>query len=736
MSQKFASSEVAMLIGLRQLLDDGRFEEVVQKSTELEADRHFSQGNAENVRLLSIKAMALLKLHRFEESLGVARDALSQVKGTSDNQLIAELQSTASSSLTKLGRTSEAEREYRDLIATCRRLDDALGVIRSLNRLSRIQFIKGQFSKAVDHLLEANDYAIAIGDARWQAMITGNLGTILNQSGEFNKALEYIDQSIDINRAQEDQLNLSRAFLSKAFALMHLHRFEQAETALNAAEQLFGSVEDATERITLLQYRAQLASLKGEYETAAEFAATAWQLLQADASQNIESAQVGRLLAEIHLGLGHEVEAGQIAAKALEAAQHTGERVEIAACRRILATLAARSGDTRLVDSEFAAVVRMLDEVGARWELAITYRAWSQAATKPTHVRDYRAEAERIERSLEIERNVGEANHSRIKGYPDNAILIGSDPGFMHVVHQVDAIADSELPVLLLGETGVGKDQIARYIHHHSSRRKGEFVEVNCGAIPLELAESQLFGHERGAFTSAVETKIGLLESATGGTLFLNEIGELPLRLQVKLLSAIEEKKFCRVGGTTPRRVDFRIIAATNIDLNSAVKDGRFRADLFFRIAVMTLQVPKLAERPEDAFRLFEHFMQMEQSPLRGVDNRTLETLKERMAAYSWPGNVRELWNLVRLFCIIEKRDARSVCLRLIAKLSPNGAESATSTRAETVPLSAAVEAFERSIISSALDTCGGIIRRAAVQLGLPEATLRSKMKKYRISAA
>lgn len=738
MSQAFANIEVAMLIELRQLLDDRHYQDVIDKTAGLATDGHFSSGNADIVRLLSMRGIALLQLSRHQEALGVAQDALSKVKGTDDNLLIAELQSTACRCLADLGRINEAEREYRDLIATYRRIDDSIGVIRSLNRLSRIHFIKGQYSKAIDYLLEAIDYARAANDVKWQAMITGNLGTILNLTGEFHRALEFLTESLELNRSQGNLANVARTLLSQAFAQMHLRKFAESESLLSEAEQVFSSTDNGSDRISLLQYRAQLAQLQGDYDRAIEFAANALSLANAGDGSGTEQAQIGRLMAEAHFSLGNYSEARRFAGDALIAAENLGERVEIAACRRVLAMSSVREGDSRMVDAEFGAIVRILDEVGARYELAMSYEAWSLVAVKTAHVREHRAEAQRILRALQLSpsEETDSPRHNG-NGSPANAQLVGAAPSFVKVISQVDAIADSEIPVLLLGETGVGKDQIARYIHHHSSRNKGPFVDVNCGTIVHELAETILFGHERGSFTNAVETKVGMVEAASGGTLFLNEVGELPLRLQVKLLSALEEKQFYRVGGTVPRKVDIRIIAATNVDLHEAVKCGRFRADLFYRLAVMTLKVPRLAERNEDILRLFEHFMRAEGVSLNNVDKQTLEILYAKLKDSDWTGNVRELRNEVYLCCVMEKRDPRAVCLRMIARLTkPAHDVTAMTTQSEPVPLNEAVEAFERSIISAALAACGGIIRRAATYLGLPEATLRSKMKKYRINPA
>lgn len=735
MSQSIAKLEIAMLIEMRQLLEERRYQDVVDKTAGFTTDEYLSMGNADSVRFLSLRSMALLQLSRQEEALEIAQDLLGKIKGTHENVLIAELQSTVCRCLSDLGRINEAEREYRDLIATYRRLDDLVGVIRSLNRLSKIHLIKGQYNKAIDHLLEAVDYARAINDAKWHAMITGNLGTVLNLSGEFHKALEYIDDSIALDRNLGNQLNLGRALLSRAYALMHIRKFPEAEATLVSADEIFAA-DNASEadRLTSLQYHAQLAQLQGEHEVAIELAGAALGRAEEHARLASEGAQIGRLLAEAHLSSGHIAEARRFATMALEAAEGLGERTEIAACRRILAVAAAQEGDTGRVDAEFSTVVRILDDIGARYELAISHQAWAMAATKPGSVREHRAEATRILCSLGLDLDESRSLRRNDGIDPAKYCLIGSSPIFLNLVGQLNAAADSEIPIMLLGETGAGKDQIARYVHYHSARRNGPYQMVNCSTIPKSLAESELFGHERGAFTDAGSARIGLLESATGGTLFLNEIGELPLDLQVKLLSAIEDKQFCRVGGTTPRKADFRIISATNVDLHKAVEENRFRPDLFFRIAVMTLDVPRLADRGEDVFELFEHFMRIRGISLQGVDKRTLLTLKERLMSHQWIGNAREVDNMVYECSAVERGDPRAICLRLICRLEPKIGSSGHPAKAKIVPFTEAVEDFEKSKIIDALNSVGGIIRKAAALLGLPEATLRSKMKKYRIS--
>lgn len=734
MNQLLANQWDAMLIELRQLLNDGRFVEVLDHIGLLQADEHLFLGNASMAQLLAVKSAALMRLARYDDALDVARQALKQIKHSSDNLLIAELQAVAARALTELGQVAEAERVYRDLIATYRRLDDSLGIIRSLNRLSRVHFIQGQFARSVESLLEAEQYARGLADDKWLASIAGNLGTILNLSGEFHKAIEHLEESVKLNYARGEQSNLCRAYLSLAFAQMHLGRFDDAVAHLASANDLVEQAHDEADRVTLLQYRAQLALLCSNFSGAADLAAAGLELARRIAPHSAEVAQIGRLLAQAHLELDQFDRAHEAATAALATAEQVGERIEIFACRRLLAQIAHQRRERVDIDAELRRCVAGFELIGAQYEAAVTYRVWSQLTREPVLVRDCRAELARIQRVLHLTDAAATALTAR--RHSSSVPLVGAHPTFAELVREVDAVAPSDLPILLLGPTGVGKDQIAKYVHHHSLRSKGPFVQLNCGAIPVELAESELFGHERGAFTNAVGTKVGLIEAATGGTLFLNEVGELPAALQVKLLSALEEKVFYRIGGTTPRKVDIRIIAATNVDLSEAVRVGRFRSDLFFRLAVMTINVPRLADRGDDAYRLFEFFMQSEGIDLDAIDRDTLRLLRVRLAEYAWPGNVRELKNLIEMYSIVEKRDARAVCARLLAKLESNPETLQRRAHPSGANLADQVEQFERSSIKAALELCGGIIRRAAASLGIPEATLRSKMKKYRISPA
>ena len=224
--------------------------------------------------------------------------------------------------------------------------------------------------------------------------------------------------------------------------------------------------------------------------------------------------------------------------------------------------------------------------------------------------------------------------------------LIFSDPLSQALLEKVEQVARSEAPVLITGETGTGKELVARHIHRES-RRKGEFVAVNCGALSPTLAEAELFGHQAGAFTGATDTRVGWFEAANGGTLFLDEIGDLPLALQVKLLRVLREREVVRVGSRKPIPLDIRLVAATNLDLPEAVAAGRFRMDLYYRLNVVTVDVPTLAARPGDILPLADHFLRMYSARLQSRTPLLTPETQRALLKYSWPGNIRELENVI-----------------------------------------------------------------------------------------
>ena len=320
---------------------------------------------------------------------------------------------------------------------------------------------------------------------------------------------------------------------------------------------------------------------------------------------------------------------------------------------------------------------------------------------------------------------------SRRYGFPR---ILGESATLKRAVGETQRVAQTEATVLLLGESGTGKELFARAVHHPSARRDNPFVAINCAAIPETLIENELFGHERGAFTGATDRRQGKFELASGGTVFLDEIGELPVGVQGKLLRAIEEKVVDRIGGSAPVAVDVRVIAATNKDLKAAVDNGQFRGDLFFRLAVFPIEVPPLRDRGDDIVMLAQHFASEIGRELRGREAQLSPEAIDALKQHHWPGNVRELENAIERACILSD----SLTLEPAdLGLGPSATHEAESL--EQIDLSGtlsevahrALRVVERKKILRALEANMGNKSKTAEDLGISYKTLLNKIKEY-----
>jgi two-component system, response regulator FlrC len=325
----------------------------------------------------------------------------------------------------------------------------------------------------------------------------------------------------------------------------------------------------------------------------------------------------------------------------------------------------------------------------------------------------------------------------------DERPLVTRDPAMQTVMSLADQVAPSEASILITGESGVGKEVMARYVHKKSRRADRSFISVNCAAIPENLLESELFGHEKGAFTGAVARRIGKFEEADGGTLLLDEISEMDARLQAKLLRAIQEREIDRVGGSKPVKVDIRILATSNRDLAQAVKQGTFREDLLYRLNVVNLRLPSLRDRPGDVLALAEHFVK-KYAAANAVPVRPLsQEARRRLVAHRWPGNVRELENAMhRAVLLSVGPEIEETAIRLPdgQPLAPAMIDSGreTATRAAQAAETAArsfvgqtVAQVEQQLIIDTLTHCLGNRTHAANILGISIRTLRNKLKEY-----
>jgi len=369
--------------------------------------------------------------------------------------------------------------------------------------------------------------------------------------------------------------------------------------------------------------------------------------------------------------------------------------------------------------------------------LEILQEVWNQVALAVTNMQSYEEIAE-LNARLEKE-NV--CLQEEIRTDLNFEEITGSSPALLAVLRKVEQVAPTDSTVLIYGETGTGKELIARAIHDRSARKSRPLVKVNCSAISAGLVESELFGHLKGAFTGALERHIGRFELADGGTIFLDEIGDLPLGTQVKLLRVLQEREFEPVGSSRPVRVDVRVIAATNRNLQESIRAGTFRSDLFYRLNVFPIDVPPLRERRSDIPQLAMFFLARFSKKL-GKDIQGMPRVTvDRLISYSWPGNVRELQNVIERAVILSRSSVLEVEPDLVPVLTPadssgicDGSSVPVQSPDQATPTLATLEELERAHIIAVLNQTGGVVegqRGAARILGLHPNTLRHRMQKF-----
>ena len=359
---------------------------------------------------------------------------------------------------------------------------------------------------------------------------------------------------------------------------------------------------------------------------------------------------------------------------------------------------------------------------------------------------------EQCDRCVDLDKFLDSSQQNGVyqESEPRNELLfeeiVGNSQALRCVLGEIETVAPADSTVLIYGETGTGKELIARAVHNLSSRKSNSFVKLNCAAIPRDLLESELFGHERGAFTGAISQRVGRFELAHRGTIFLDEIGEIPLELQPKLLRVLQEREFERLGSTRTLRSDARLIAATNRDLDVMVDEQKFRSDLYYRLNVFPIRVPALRERREDIPLLVRHFVQrFSQRNNRVINNVPSETM-EALVRYHWPGNIRELQNVIERAVIISKSPVLKVALstlksdriQKLGEIAPN----VSPLEHENPPeenLHHILEETERIHILRALEACNGVIAGptgAATRLGIKRSTLHLRIQKLGIRRA
>ena len=360
-------------------------------------------------------------------------------------------------------------------------------------------------------------------------------------------------------------------------------------------------------------------------------------------------------------------------------------------------------------------------------------RGAADYVTKPFEVETLRIKVRRLLEQRALEREVVSLR-ARVEGRERLGELLGASDAMQEVFHTIRRVAESRATVLIRGESGTGKELAARAIHEHGPRSSGPFVAVNCAGIPESLIESELFGHERGAFTDAVERRIGRFEAASGGTLFLDEIGELAAAVQVKLLRVLQERRVERVGSSAPIEVDVRVLAATHRDLERDVADGRFRADLFYRINVVPLDLPPLRERREDIRRLAQHFFDRTRAEATRAPQRISGEALAALERFPWPGNVRELQNAIEHAVALAEGETLELHDLPRAVVDAGRTERLRdAVRNGELGFEEAAADFERELLLEALERADWNQTRAAEQLRITRRALKLRMDRLEL---
>ncbi len=758
------------LATIERFLQDKRYQEALAEIRDFESIRGYKQVSSQQLSQLHyLKACVLRFLGSYHDALDNAIQAFSYVKDINDSKRIAEVQYVLGSIHMSLGNLRNAEIQIRDAQTGFRKESDYRGMINTLNQLAFIESSKGNYSKSVELLYEALGYCDQVKEERCRTILHGELGARFLVMGRWDKAEENLLLNIELNENAGDEINLCRGLLSLGYVYFLKREFRQSSSALEKSLVLIKRNNCVRELAIYHEYEGELELTQGNYEKGKSHYSDAISIGEKIAPDSGIISQTYRLLAEVQIAQKQYDEALLSCEKALKVAESLGERIEIGAIHRALGQIYTAKKDKGKTQENFEKSISILDEIGAKFELGKAYleagksdgfeyfvrlkflgiaedlfkelgSVYHQGLVnlamghllyehqEPERSLLFLDSAGKIFRELSEEKELNQTLDLKKKiSFVPPAFsiplqvtfkdIITRNPEMLSLLDKARLAKDSGYTILLEGETGTGKDLLARAIHFESRFKDQPFVIVNCAAIPKDLVESELFGYKKGAFTGANTDKKGLVEAAAGGTLFLNEIADLPLLTQAKLLGAIEDKQFTQVGDTKPKRVDFRVIAASNQNLEKQVKLGNFREDLYYRLSVIKLVLLPLRDRKDDIPLLVDHFLKKhfegEEIDCSVIHSKVLNLFN----GYHWPGNVRELENEFRRYGSVPG---------LIEGLNQWDKAANITTDGKLIEM-------EKAEILDAIKTSDDKVEAARL-LGISLATLYRKIKLYELN--
>jgi DNA-binding NtrC family response regulator/predicted negative regulator of RcsB-dependent stress response len=722
-------------------------------------------------------AKVLRHFGSYEEALETGQRAISIFIELHNELKIAQVQFLLGLISIAMGNLKSAETEIRDALTGYKRLNDLEGVISCLSRLSNIEAIRGSYSKSIEYLQDALLYANQLGDSKKKAFLYGNLGDRFLMVGKWKEAERKLLLNTGLNRQAGNEINLCKGLLSLGYVYFLKREFKKAKDTYEESLSLIQKNNCVRELTIYHEFSGELAFVKGDYQSAENHYKKVFEIMSERAPEGDMISQTYRLLADLQVAKKEYDQAFNSCKKALKVSKSLGEIVEESACYRILGQIYTVRNDKEKAQENFSRSLNIFQEINTKYELAKTYleagksdcydyyermKYLSMAEDKFKELESeyhlglvklahsylffdkqeyisaglYLKDAEKIYKELGEEKELalvaefrnklsrfsGEVEVSSFEKIYTFSNIITRNKKMLEIIEQSRQIKDTDMTILIEGETGTGKDLLANCIHYESKRKNKKLITISCAAIPEHLLESELFGHKKGSFTSSSYDKKGLIEEADGSTLFLNEVGDLTLNIQAKLLGVMDNKELTRLGETRPRKVDFRIIAASNKNLEEAVKSGRFRDDLYFRLKVIEIVLPPLRERKEDILLLIEHYLKETGIAEDNLKLSEYPELIERIQGYDWPGNIRELENEVKSLILFPER-------KFLETLNNPNQE----LNNQSLTLNSKVEELKKNEIIEALKKYNGNRKLASEFLGISEATLCRKIKLYNI---
>ncbi|MFH2037102.1 MAG: sigma 54-interacting transcriptional regulator [Candidatus Zixiibacteriota bacterium] len=672
------------------------------------------------------------------KALVLIRTAINIIsKNVGETENLAECYLILGDILRDSGKFTEAEKAFRDAESIYRRNDSYSGAGDALNRLAGILFRKGDFDGALSNLLEAVEYARKEMSNNKLAYLFGNIGRVYMQLGRLNKACDNISMNIDLSKELGDELELARAYLSLGYLNIQRGEYDTAEVNLADALDLIKKNKLEREETIYLTYSGELLLKMNQYDGAD------WMLNQAVsrsykiAPESLLAARPLRQLAELYIKRKSYRKALQFANKSMVIMKKLNDRIEIGALTKIQAVCHEHLDEATKALRLFTVAIAKLEECRAKFELADALAEAGRSSLYNNRQRTvFLCRAEEMysycgvdSRALQIQKIIGTlkidgvvSETSDIITNNESSDFVTANPKMKKIAAQLKMLSHSDIPILLTGETGTGKDFMARYFHNVARSGK-PYVAVNCAAVPDTLIESELFGYRKGAFTGADSNQKGLFLAANGGVLLLDEIGELPLFLQAKLLSILETRKLRPLGSSDEYDLDIILLAATNRDLKEMVEEGTFRRDLYYRLAGFTFELPPLRERKEDIPNLLEQFMR--QFGLLKNGEKPESELVAMFVNYDWPGNIRQMENKIKQLSVMASMAKDGSILEISRTFFDH------RTTEKIGSLFEQVEQFEIQLLKDALLSASGNKSEAARILDIHESTFRAKMKKY-----